>query len=301
MTADLDLNLLRVLDAVLAERSVTRAAERLHLSQPAVSHALSRLRTALGDPILVRDGAAMRPTPEGERLAVEVHEVMHRVRTRIAPGAFDPATTPRRFTLALPDALAPLLCAPLLRHLAEHAPMASLELRRLDDDTVAALTAGTLDAAVSVPGRLVGDLCSAPLLPISWQAIVTLDHPLEAGEDGAVGLAELARWPHATVAGTGIDTAVGVALTNHGLTRTIGVALTTAALVPAVVAETQLVGFVPSGTVHPGVRALGLPDAVTPVGHDLHWAASATGDRAIGWFLTALRTVHPGGSPAPTS
>ena len=96
-----------VLDVLLQERNVTRAAKRLHRTQSATSHALGRLREQLGDPILVRVGGEMRPTPKAERLAGEVSRILRTIgRVLAQEGAFDPATTDRVFTLAGPDFVA---------------------------------------------------------------------------------------------------------------------------------------------------------------------------------------------------
>ena len=94
--ASTDLNLLVVLDVLIQERNVTRAAKRLHRTQSATSHALGRLREQLGDPILVRVGGEMRPTPKAERLAGEVSRILRTIgRVLAQESAFEPATTDR--------------------------------------------------------------------------------------------------------------------------------------------------------------------------------------------------------------
>src|ERR1700678_17207 len=103
----LDLNLLTALDALLEEGSVSGAAERLHLSQPAVSRALGRLRRITGDQILVRAGQRMLPTPYAEEIRGEVHTLLGRSRAVLSSvRAFAPGTLERTFTLRASDALA---------------------------------------------------------------------------------------------------------------------------------------------------------------------------------------------------
>src|SRR3954452_5979437 len=99
----LDLNLLRVLDALIEERSVTRAGARLGLSQSAVSHALNRLRYALQDELLVRGPDGMRPTPRGAELAPGVRQALTQLRMALTAGPFVPAQSDRRFTIACND------------------------------------------------------------------------------------------------------------------------------------------------------------------------------------------------------
>jgi DNA-binding transcriptional LysR family regulator len=99
----IDLNLLVILDALLSEQHVTRAAERLHLSQPAVSHALARLRDLLGDPLLVRAGSNLVPTARALELVSPLAEVLAQVQSLLAPNTFDPANTRRTFRVAMSD------------------------------------------------------------------------------------------------------------------------------------------------------------------------------------------------------
>ena len=96
-----DLNLLRVLDALLRERNVSRAAERLSLSQPAVSNALNRLRDLLDDPLLVRVGRAMQPTPRALALEAPIRDALQRIEQSLSDDApFDPASSRQRFRIA---------------------------------------------------------------------------------------------------------------------------------------------------------------------------------------------------------
>ena len=110
----LDLNLLRVFDAVMSEGSLTRAADKLALTQPAVSNALRRLREALGDELLVRQGQGMTPTPRAQTLWPAVREALTQLQTVLAPGEFDPATATNLFTLAMADATAGTLIPPMV-------------------------------------------------------------------------------------------------------------------------------------------------------------------------------------------
>ncbi|QGZ28955.1 LysR family transcriptional regulator [Stutzerimonas stutzeri] len=127
-----DLNLLRVLDALLRERNVSRAAERLSLSQPAVSNALNRLRELLDDPLLVRVGRAMQPTPRALSLEAPIRDALQQIEHTLNAGdLFDPATSHQRFVIAVTDYVE-LICMPaLMAHLARVAPGIQLAIQHL--------------------------------------------------------------------------------------------------------------------------------------------------------------------------
>ncbi len=148
-----DLNLVRVLDALLRERSVTRAGERIGLSQPAVSAALSRLRYALNDQLFVRRGNDMLPTPLAERLAEPVRAALSEIDRMFGSArTFEPAELERTFTLMGADFFSMLLMPALAGELAELAPKVSLRL--LDSasgDVVRMLQEDAIDVALERP------------------------------------------------------------------------------------------------------------------------------------------------------
>src|SRR5258705_6629050 len=119
----LDLNLLPIFEAIYVERSLTRASEVLHVTQPAVSNALVRLRSAFGDPLFIRSGRGMIPTPEAEQLIGTVREALSRLRSGLDRGrGFDPTSSERAFNIAAGEAAAAALWPAFARRLAEAAP-----------------------------------------------------------------------------------------------------------------------------------------------------------------------------------
>jgi DNA-binding transcriptional LysR family regulator len=160
----IDLNLLVILDALLSEQHVTRAAERLHLSQPAVSHALARLRDLLGDPLLVRAGASLVPTPRALELMVPLGEVLAQVQSLLAPNAFDPATAKRTFRLAMSDYGAAILLPGLIRTLRREAPGIDLQISHASrEGMLEGVLNGEIDAAAGVFPEMPNELRSTPL------------------------------------------------------------------------------------------------------------------------------------------
>ena len=145
----LDLNLLRVFDEVMATRNITRAAENLALTQPAVSNALRRLREALGDEVVIRAGYGIAPTPRAIALWPVVRDALATLQASIAPDVFDPASSQQGFVLAMADATAAMLIPPLIRHTEVHAPQINLRVLPLTTrDPRTLLEAGEVDLAV---------------------------------------------------------------------------------------------------------------------------------------------------------
>ncbi len=149
--AALDLNLLRVFDAMIAEGNTGRAGTRVGLSQPAVSAALARLRHATGDPLFVREGNRMVPTARAETLAGPVRAALSALeRTLAAPERFDPATADRRFRLHGSDYFSTLLMPPLAQVVAAAAPGVVLQLLDATGGPEVHLAAGTVDLCFDI-------------------------------------------------------------------------------------------------------------------------------------------------------
>jgi len=148
----IDLNLLVVLDAIITEGGITRAADKLNLTQPAISHALGRLRILFDDPLFVREGRAMRATPKARSLAEPVRRALRGLEVMLTETeSFDPATSQRRFTIGVRDVFEATLLPPLMRaiqRLAPHVQVAALMVPR--GELESELAAGRLDAALDV-------------------------------------------------------------------------------------------------------------------------------------------------------
>ncbi|RFO95396.1 LysR family transcriptional regulator [Rhodoferax lacus] len=152
-----DLNLLKVFDVVMTERSLTKAAKHLSLTQPAVSNALRRLRESLGDELLVRKGRALQPSARALVLWPSVQEALRSLQASLAPSLFDPATADTAFVLAMADATAAELMPGLVAVLGDEAPGVSLRVlplttrdpRKLLDDGQADLAIGHFPAALA--------------------------------------------------------------------------------------------------------------------------------------------------------
>ncbi|WP_434047739.1 MULTISPECIES: LysR family transcriptional regulator [Sorangium] len=175
----IDLNLLHVLAVTLEERSATRAARRLGVTQSAVSNALARARELLGDPLLVRDGRGMAPTPAAEELLPELAAAMGQLRAVIEHRrAFDPRTSTRELTLACADNSQIADVPPVAAALAREMPLARLRVVSIDYLVASGgMSAGGIDAAI---GLRKGDpgLRAVPLYRDPTVGVVRHDHPI---------------------------------------------------------------------------------------------------------------------------
>lgn len=225
----LDLNLLRVFDTVMVEGSITRAAERLAMTQPAVSNALRRLRESIGEDLLTRAPRGVRPTAFGEALWPHVSAALAQLRQALEPGDYDPAQDERVFRLTLPDVIAVVLLPPLMARLEALGARARLEVRPLvDRDPRPVLAEGEVDFAMGyfpeVVAGLVAQGSGAPLrhrrlAEGRYLCAMRREHPL-AGRP--LTLDEFCAAEHVLVSFSGrAHGFVDQALASHGRTRRI--------------------------------------------------------------------------------
>jgi len=218
----LDLNLLVVFDIVGQERSATRAAAKLNMSQPAISHALTRLRRALRDELFVRTPDGMEPTPYAERLAGPVRTALQGLHLALdGAAAFDSTSAERGFAIAVDNRAALILAAPLATAVAAEAPGVSLDLRPSGTlDVAERLDRGELDLALgglASPGERFSDI---RLFENGFAALVRRGHP--AAANGGLTVEALAAHPHLSLSSTGEETGfVDDELARHGLVRRV--------------------------------------------------------------------------------
>ncbi len=218
----LDLNLLVVFDAVASERNVTRAAARLNMTQPSISHALARLRTALRDELLVRTPDGMEPTPYAERIVGPVRAALEGLHTALDGAApFDPKTADRGFTVAMDNRCTVVIAAPIAAAMAVQAPRVHLDLRPSGTlDLPERLDRGELDLALgglAAPAERFSDL---RLFDSGFAAVVRRGHP--AAMNGTISLDALGVYPHLILSSTGEETDfVDAELARHGLVRRV--------------------------------------------------------------------------------
>lgn len=237
----LDLNLLRVFDAVARERHVTRAAQRLNLSQPAVSNALSRLRAALGDELFLRRPGGVEPTELARALAGPVAEVLDRLRDTLAVHApFDPVTADRVFTIALSEYAEAVLAPPLLESMAREAPGCLLAIRHADrTNWQDLLERGEAELAIGVLPEPPAIFTRIRLLPEGFMTLLRAGHPLATG---VMTEERLITFPHLLHSPNGSrDGALDIALATRGRKRRLGAVVAHLSAVPDILARTDMV------------------------------------------------------------
>lgn len=237
----LDLNLLRVFDAVARERHVTRAAQRLNLSQSAVSNALARLRVTLGDELFLRRPGGVEPTALALSLAGPVTEMLDRLRETLASHApFDPATSDRVFTVAFSE-YAEFTLAPLvLARMARDAPGCLLAIRHADRTNAAQLLErGEAQMAVAVLPEPPAIYTRVLLMQEEFLTLMRRDHPLA---EGPLDMARLVSVPHLLHSPNGSRSgALDGPLREAGHPRRLGAVVAHLCAVPEILQRTEMV------------------------------------------------------------
>jgi DNA-binding transcriptional LysR family regulator len=215
----LDLNLLRVFDALIEERSVTRAGERLGLSQSAISHALNRLRYVLHDELFVRVPDGMRPSPRAAEIAPRLRAGLLQLQLALAPAEFVPRQTHRRFTIACGEYVGTVLMPGFIASLRALAPNAELGIRPSNMGVTEALLAGRVDLAIGSFRRVPEPFVYEPLFQETRVWVLSADHPAARDE---LTLERLASLSHLIISATGEDEhAINGYVTDHGLERLV--------------------------------------------------------------------------------
>lgn len=175
-----DLNLFVVFDVIFTEQNLTRTAEILHITQPAVSNALNRLRDTIGDPLFVRTAKGMRPTPLAQNLIEPVRAALQQLdRCLVQRDQFDPATAKRVFRIYAGDVAEPIFLPMLAHHFEQHCPNLRLEIVFMDRAAVPLeMAAGNLDIAIDAPLLNHSELGSLPFVRDDYVCVVRRDHPL---------------------------------------------------------------------------------------------------------------------------
>lgn len=290
----LDLNLLLALDVLLDEESVSGAAHRLHLSEPAMSRTLGRIRKALGDPVLVRAGRRMVPTPHALAVRAEVSAVVERARALFAgPGAADLRTVSRTLTVLGSDVIAAAYGPALFARAAAEAP--GVRIRFLGESHVDApvLREGTADLEVGVIDTVAPEVRIERLHDDRMLGVVRPGHPLLRGE---LTPERFAAADHITVSRKGrLHGPLDAALAEMGLERRVVGSVGTYPSSLFVLLRTDLVGLVTSWA-RPLTDTLGLvtfdvPLDLPPLRLAIAWHPRHDADPAHAWLRGCVRDL----------
>ena len=289
----IDLNLFVVLDAIYTEGGITRAAGKLHLTQPAISHALARLREMFGDPLFERDGRAMVPTPLARRMIEPLRRTLRSLEITLNEvSQFDPATSEKRFTVAVRDVLESTLLPPFMQRVTRLAPKIEIAVVRAHRrELESELAMGTVDAAMDV------------LLPLSEsirRKRVALDPLVVVARKGhpavrrRLNLVTYLKQDHILVSsrrsGPGLE---DVELSRQGLQRRIRLRCQHYFSACRVVSQTDLILTMPESYARIASRffdnlVLPLPFVMPTLDAYLYWHANSDAEPANRWLREQL-------------
>jgi LysR family nod box-dependent transcriptional activator len=290
-----DLNLLVALDVLLTERNVTRAGERLFLSQSAVSGILARLRNAFQDELLVRVGRNLEPTAFAADLAGPVRDCVRQVEDLLnLRRPFEPESARWSFRIAASDYVVFLLLGPLLKSLGERAPNVSIRFMALEPNAGERLAAGELDFAV-LPDQLEPTLPALPLFEDTWVCAVWSGH---AHTRAQFTLDEFLAIPHLSfrLAGPDHGSIAESYLAQLGFELKIVASTESFATAPFLLRDTPFATLVPRRLGErlqraAEIRLVELPLDIPPLREKLIWSPRYTASPAHAWFRAQLVEV----------
>ncbi len=296
----LDLNLLVALRALLAERHVTRAAARVGLSQPAMSHALGRLRELLGDALLVRTPSGMKPTARAEAMTVPLERALEDLgRVLSSPEPFEPARSTRKFRIATNDYMELVLFPRLLARLWREAPGIDVRVRDIGSRATEDLAESRIDLAMGVMGQF-GDpdppqgIRAQRLVSDRFVCVVRDEHPTVKKR---LSLDEFIALPHALVAPRGESgSVVDSALAKLGKKRRVAVEVPHFLVAPHVVRETDVILTLAERVANSlgpllGLRRLAPPLELEGFSMAMVWHERQHADPAHQWLRGQIATV----------
>ncbi|MGY2049948.1 LysR family transcriptional regulator [Methylobacterium sp. JK268] len=288
--SDLDLNLLVALDVLLGQGSVSGAARKLGLSPSAMSRTLTRLRAATGDPLLVRAGRRLVPTPRAMAMRGRVHDLVRDVHAVLGPesGAIDVAAIDRTFTIRAGEGFVEMFSAPLVTAIAAAAPRARLRFAPKPDKDAGPLRDGEIDLEIGVLGASAPELRTRLLFRDRFVGAVRAGHPLLSGE---IGAERYAAGRHVVASRRGAFTGpVDAALATIGLSRETMVVVPGFSDALRIARHSDLIALVPGSCVQSddpglaGIVAFPLPVPVPEIAVSAMWHPRMDADPAHRWL-----------------
>lgn len=288
----LDLNLLKVFDAVMTELNVTRAAQRLQMTQPAVSNALKRLRRSLNDELFAKVPSGVLPTPKAVELWHPLREALTQIRQTLEPGDFDPAIATMTFTIAMNDFAANVLLPKLITVFEQLAPTVNIRtIPTTHVDAAMQLEKAEIDIAVGVFPDSSLRLRSQLLFTSPFTCIMRRQHPLA---DQRLTLKRYVQAKHLLVTLTGEPTGfIDLILLEQGLKRRIMLTVNQFAVAPQLVAGSDLLAVLPTrivkmSSVFDQLHLTPPPLEILPSNLKMMWHERNHSDSSQAWLRSQL-------------
>ncbi|WP_074013844.1 LysR family transcriptional regulator [Candidatus Sodalis sp. SoCistrobi] len=290
----MDLNLLKTLDVLLDERNVTRAAQRLALTQPAVSGMLTRLRDSFDDPLFVRTQRGIVPTLRALALAAPVKQLLGDVEGMLKPPTFQPATACATLTFAATDYALRAVVVPLMTMLRQQAPGIRVAVVAVDHGRLQTqFEQGDIDIALLTPETTPPDLHSHVLFQESYVCVMRAGHP--DAVSGRLSLDRFCALDHALVSYSngGFTGATDRALADLGLTRRVALAVNSFLVLPDILRSNDLIAIVPRRLARhaEGLVTLAPPLAIPGFSKTAVWHERTHRDPAQRWVRETLFTL----------
>ena len=291
----LDLNLLVVFDAIVKDRNVTAAARRVGLSQPAMSSALARLRKTFNDPLFVRTGRGMQPTPYAQMLAPPIQRACELVANSLEiDTSFDPLSATCTFQFYMTDIGEAVFLPKLLSAVAERAPRVKVKVLRIPEHgEQAAMAAGDVDLAVGFFPDLRAGFFQQRLYLDEFVCLLRADHPRAKGP---ISIKQFTEMRHAVIAtaGTGHEAAVERAVAKHRLP--VALTIPQFMAVPVIVSQTDYIVTVPRRLAlafasFPGIKMIDSPIKIPAFEIKQHWHERYHHDPANRWIRALIAEI----------
>lgn len=283
-----DLNLLIIFDAIMTEGAITRAADRLAMTQPAVSNALSRMRTAWKDELFVKDGRGIQPTNFARNLWTQVRGPLGELGEAITPEEFNPATATRTFRIAAADVTVESIWGKLRKEIEQKAPGVNIYTVPYSYHAqVDRLNNAEVDLVVGKQTITENTIRSEYLLTPKHVCVMRHDHPLAKNEE--LTLEDFISAEHLLVSPSGeLDSLTDQALMNLGMRRRVAMSVNHFSTVPSLLQQSDLICVVPSMAVERAIFSGELAVYETPVEHapshaSLMWHKRQDNDHGLIW------------------
>ena len=295
---NLNMNLLKVLDALIKEQNVTRAGERLGRTQPAISNALKSLRKLLDDELLVRGSGGLTLTPRAEALRDPLNDIMQLTEICLSEGIqFDPMEATGILRIGLPDRLSLSVLPLLVKKLSDTAPGLGLHVKTADrDQTLSLFENDEIDLALGWPENLPPHLKSEWLFDEELVCVCRKGHPV-LSKTRPFNTNALVSFPHVVVSATGGQRAVfDNLLADRGLERKGKVFVPGFSAVPELLRSSNMLAVFTRGLAvifgkSHGLEYTELPLNLGPLGHFMVWPARYDSDPRHVWYREQIRSV----------
>lgn len=292
---NVDLNLLVVFETIFEEQSITRASERLHMSQPSMSNALSRLRNTLKDPLFVRTSKGMIPTERARQLIEPVHDALVIIRNALQEQwAFDYATAEHIFTIAMSDYSESVILPRLMDWIAGIAPGINIRVIPLNEDNLPyELQSGKVDLAIGYINSLEKGFDCDELLIEDFVTIVRGSHPKIKN---SLTLKQFSSIPHVTITPRAGELTIDQILSEKGYRRSIALQVPNFLSIPPIISSTNYLSTIPLRVAqtyakHMNLALLKPPVSLQKRSINQYWHTHKNKDTAHTWLRRSLHEI----------